>query len=168
MKLIVISGLPGVGKSTLAEGIARSLMIPILSVDPVESSIIKSGFKRSFDTGLAAYLIVETLAAEQLKLGLSVVIDAVSPVREARDMWHSLSNKYSAQLYIIECVLDERTHEERIRARVRGIHGIPEVTWQDVEERKKEYLDWGEERLVIDASKNIENNLAEAITYINK
>ena len=57
--LIAMSGLPGSGKSTIAEGIARRLSIPILSVDPIESAIITAGIARSFETGLAAYLVAE-------------------------------------------------------------------------------------------------------------
>lgn len=86
-KLIVMSGLPGSGKSTLAEAIAKELKLPLLSVDPIESAIIKSGIKKSFETGYAAYLIAETLAAEQFKLGHSVVIDAVNAEEEAKNAW---------------------------------------------------------------------------------
>jgi predicted kinase len=85
-KLIIISGLPGLGKSTVAEGVAEKLSIPIFSVDPIESSIIKSGIKKSFETGYATYLVAETLADEQLGLGMSVILDAVSGVKPARDM----------------------------------------------------------------------------------
>jgi len=52
--LIVMSGLPGSGKSTIAEGIAQQLRITLLSVDPIESAVIKSGIAKSFETGLAA------------------------------------------------------------------------------------------------------------------
>ena len=79
-KVIVVSGLPGAGKSTVAESVAGELRLPIFSVDPIEGSIIKSGIHRSFETGLAAYLVAEALANEQLSLGLSVIIDAVNPV----------------------------------------------------------------------------------------
>ncbi|MEK7152947.1 MAG: zeta toxin family protein, partial [Patescibacteria group bacterium] len=39
-KLIVMSGLPGSGKSTLSERVAAHLKLPIFSVDPIESAII--------------------------------------------------------------------------------------------------------------------------------
>lgn len=161
--LIVVSGLPGSGKSTLAESLAKKLSIPVFSVDPIESSVIKSGISQSFETGLAAYIVAEKLADEQLKLGISVIIDAVSPVEEARNMWRKLSEKHNAKLVIIECVVNEKIHKDRIKSRVRTMHGIPEVTWEDVEKRKKEYLPWDEERLIIDTSNDTQSSLLEAI-----
>lgn len=165
-KIIIITGLPGSGKSTLAEDIAKELSLPILSVDPIESAVIKSGIAKSFETGLAAYLVAETLASEQLAAGNSVIIDAVSGVKPARDMWHDLSSKHNTQLVIIECTLNSDLHKQRIEARIRNLHGIPEVTWTDVENRRKEYLPWEEKRLILDTANSPKDNLDEALKYI--
>jgi predicted kinase len=167
IKVIVISGLPGSGKSTVAENLAKKLAVPVLSVDPIESAIIKSGIAKSSETGLAAYLVAEALASEQLNLGISVIIDAVSAVREARNMWRILLNKYKARLLIIECVLDKELHKKRIALRIRNMHGIPEVTWDDVENRHKEYLPWEDERLVVDTREGIENNSDKVLKYVD-
>jgi predicted kinase len=165
-KIIVVSGLPGSGKSTLAEGLSQSLQIPIFSVDPIESAIFRAGIRRSFETGLAAYIVAQTLAGEQLKLGMSVIIDAVNSVKEARDMWQELSRECDAKLIHVECVLDKEIHKERIMTRERNIYGIPEVTWEDVEKRKEEYVPWKEERLIINTAKDGEQTLEEALEYI--
>lgn len=164
--LIIVSGLPGSGKSTVAESLAAKLSIPHFSVDPIESAMLKSGLPRSFETGLAAYLVAETLAGQQLKCGLSATIDAVSGVQEARDMWHSLVCIHDAILIIIECVLPREVHKQRIEARVRNMHGIPEVTWQDVEERRKTYLPWKEERLVLDMAPAHGESIQKTLDYI--
>lgn len=165
--LIIVCGLPGAGKSTLSEGIARELRLPVFSVDPIESSIVKAGVNRSFETGLAAYLITETMARENLSLGNSLVIDSVSAVKEAKQMWHELSANSHAKLIIIECICsDEEIHKKRIEARVRNLHGIPEVTWNDVLKRKEEYIAWDVPVLSIDSINDPRSNLNTALSYI--
>ncbi|MGO8948518.1 MAG: AAA family ATPase [Ktedonobacterales bacterium] len=64
-----MSGLPGSGKSTIAERLAERLKLPLFSVDPIESAIIRAGIPRSFATGLAAYLVAERLPANNSQLG---------------------------------------------------------------------------------------------------
>lgn len=166
LKLISISGLPGSGKSTVAEGLAETLAVPLLSVDPIESAILIAGIPKSFETGLAAYEVAEILAREQLKLGISAIIDAVNPVQEARNMWIKLAQTQNVDLILIECFLERDIHRQRIEARTRNIPGIPEVTWADVEERRNNYLPWKEERLVLDTSGTREDILKKALEYI--
>ena len=45
MKLIIFSGLPGTGKSTLAEAVARQLGIPVFAKDWLEAALIRSELK---------------------------------------------------------------------------------------------------------------------------
>ena len=40
--LIVMAGLPGTGKSTVAEASAAALGLPVVSVDPIESAILSA------------------------------------------------------------------------------------------------------------------------------
>ena len=42
MKLIVFSGLPGTGKSTLAEAVGRHLSIPVFAKDWLEATLLRS------------------------------------------------------------------------------------------------------------------------------
>jgi len=71
--LVVMAGLPGSGKSAVAEDLAAALGCAVLSVDPVEAAMWRAGVGRDQPTGLAAYVIVEVLAAEQLALGHDVI-----------------------------------------------------------------------------------------------
>jgi predicted kinase/ketosteroid isomerase-like protein len=166
-KLILMSGLPGSGKSTLAEAVAQKLQLPIFSVDPIESAIIKSGIEKSFETGYAAYLVAETLAIEQFRLGSSVVIDAVNAEEEAKNVWRELAKKQDALLIIIECALsDKELHKKRIEARTRNLHGIPEITWERVEDRRKAYTAWKEPTLQIDTLNDLQANVEKTLQYI--
>ena len=166
-KLVVMSGLPASGKSTVAEGLARHFSLPVLSVDPIEAAMWRGGVPRD-RTGIAAYVVAQALAEEHLKLGHSVAIDAVNPVEAPRAAWRDLAAKYRAYLKIIECVcVDQATHRRRIEARIRGIEGMAEVTWAGVEKRRAEYEAWADPRLILDTSAHPpERLLAKAIGYL--
>lgn len=166
-KLIILAGLPGSGKSTLAEGLARHFSLPLFSVDPIEAAMWRGGLPRNH-TGIAAYVVAQALAEEHLKLGHSVVIDAVNPVEAPRAAWRTLAARNRADLRIIECVcVDQTTHRRRIEARIRGIEGMAEVTWTGVEKRRAEYEAWTDPRLTLDTSAHPpERLLAEAIEYL--
>lgn len=165
--LIVMSGLPGSGKSTIAEQIATRLKIPLLSVDPIESAIIKAGIAKSFETGLAAYLVAQMLASEQLRLGISVVIDAVNAEEEGKDIWRSLAQQYGLQLIILDIFIsDQAVHRQRLESRVRNLHGFREITWDSVEARQKVVTRWKEPTLRLDAVNDLDANVEEALRYI--
>jgi predicted kinase len=167
-KLIVLSGLPGSGKSTLAEGLSRKLSVPMFSVDPIEAAMWRGGLPKA-QTGIAAYDVAITLADEHLRLGHSVIIDAVNPVEAPRTAWRNLAAKYRTDLKIIECICTDQTvHRRRIEARVRKIDGMPEITWARLLERRAEYQAWTDARLELDTStKSPEQLLAEALDYVH-
>src|SRR3954452_437648 len=99
-------GLPGTGKSTLADGIGGELRLPVVSVDPLESAVLRAGIAQSFETGLAAYLVAEAVVDHQLGLGLDVIVDAVNAVEPARDTWRELARRHGARMSVFVCVLD--------------------------------------------------------------
>jgi predicted kinase len=167
LKLIVLAGLPGSGKSTLAEGLSRHFSLPLFSIDPIEAAMWRGGLARD-QTGIAAYEVAQALAAEQLRLDHSVLIDAVNPVEPPRAAWRKLAAKYRADLKIIECIcVDPAIHRRRIDARIRNIDGMAEIDWARVEQRRAEYEAWIDARLTLDTSAEPpERLLAEAIRYL--
>ncbi len=164
--LIVLSGLPGSGKSTIAELLAKRLRLPLFSVDPIESAIVKAGIARSFETGLAAYLVAATLADEQLKLGISVIIDAVNAEEEGKDVWRRLAKKHRVEPIVLLVALESSLHKQRLDSRVRRLHGFAEVTWDTVEARRKAFTAWKEPVLELDASCDVEMSVKRAAQYI--
>ena len=167
-RLIVLSGLPGTGKSAVADRLAQALRLAVFSVDPIESAIVASGIKRSFETGLAAYVVVEALADRSLANGLDAIVDAVNSVDEARDMWRELARKRGARLAIIECTITDRAvHEARLAARERGL-AIPEPSWEDVQRRATEWVPWPEPHLTLDAANPLEDNVARALDHVDR
>ena len=141
--LIAMAGLPGAGKSTVAEIIGHRLGYAVLSVDPIESAILSAGIDSDEPTGLAAYLVAEAMADAALANGLSIIIDAVNAVDPAREQWVGLAEKHREKLKFIEVICsDTEVHRERLGSRDRGLAHIPDPTWHQVEQSLDEYASW--------------------------
>lgn len=166
--LVVVSGLPGTGKSTLADAVGRALGWPVLSVDPIEAAMWRSGIPASRETGVAAYEVAAALAEHQLRLGGGAIIDAVSAVEIARDGWRRVARRTAARLRIIELVCsDETVHRQRLEARRRDLEGFYEPTWEQVLARKAEFEPWRDQRLVLDSADEPGENVARALAYVD-
>src|SRR5258708_23206456 len=117
-----LSGLPGAGKSVLAESLSRALSVPIFAIDAIEAAMWRAGLAKT-ETGAAAYQVAQALADEQLRLRHSVIVDAVNPVEAPRAAWRNLPAKHRVSLKIIECVFsDETMHRQRNESQV---HSTP-------------------------------------------
>ena len=84
--LIVIGGLPGTGKTSLARGLARALDAVHLRIDTIEQAL-RSATMGSDALGTAGYVVGYGVAADNLRLGRTVVADAVNPLTSTRAAW---------------------------------------------------------------------------------
>jgi predicted kinase len=166
--LIVIAGLPGAGKSTMAADLGRALNCAVLGVDQAEAAMWRAGVSPSGPTHHAAYLVVGALAAEQLALGHDVIVDAVNGPEPARAQWRDLAAETGAELrfIVVECG-DDRVYQDRVERRTRDIEGFPEPTWEGVLRRRADSPPWTDERLTVDSVNSREANLQAALEYLS-
>jgi predicted kinase len=167
--LIALAGLPGSGKSAVAGDLSRALHCAVLSVDPAEAAMWRAGVSKSEPTGLAAYMVVEALAAEQIALGHDVIVDAVNAVEPARAQWRALAGRLDVDLRFIEVQCsDPDVHRRRLEARRRGIAGFYEPSWNDVQRRREEFAAWIDDRLALDSMDSRQDNLVTALKYLDR
>jgi len=165
--LVALAGLPGSGKSAVAEDLGGALGCAVLSVDPVEAAMWRAGVSKTEPTGLAAYIVVEALAEEQIAFGHTVIIDAVNSVEPARGQWRALGQRLGVRLAFIEVACsDADVHRRRLAGRRRDIAGFYEPDWSDVQERQKEFAVWTDARLTLDSMADRERNLRLALEYL--
>jgi len=163
--LVVFAGLPGAGKSTLARLVAQQRDAVWLRVDTVEASLLKAGIPQSFETGLAEYLAVRDVAAEHLRLGRDVVVDAVNGVEAAREMWRTLATESQAVLsFVMVTCSDPDEHRRRVEARADPTPPLPSPSWAEVVDR--EFVPWGDPVLRVDSLVPPGENVARILNYL--
>ena len=169
--VIAFTGLPGTGKSTLAEALAAETGIPAFAGDWLLGALkphgVLTGLSRP--TFLAMYYdLLETLIRRQLMLGQSAIVDCL--VNDAiGERWEKTAAEYDARLQVIECVCtDEGEHRRRLDGRLRGIPGWHEVGWDHVERMRVEYPSLSRQHLTVDAMDPVENNLRLVREYISR
>lgn len=164
-RLVVVSGLPGVGKTSVAARVAARARSVHLSIDAVEESILACGLPSGWQVGVAAYEAARAMAEQNLRLGHDVVIDAVNDSEEARQTWRTAASRTGAHVEFVHLVLsDVQEHERRISGRDRGLVHVGEPTWADVQRRQADYAEWSDEVLEFDTAARIEEEVAEALT----
>lgn len=134
--LISLSGLPGVGKTTIARALCPMIGAVHLRVDSIETSLRCGPLKATAIDG-AGYMIAAEVAKDNLRLGLDVVADTVNPIDLSRQMWREASTEVGAHLLDVEIVCSEvREHQRRVETRVADIEGHALPVWDDVMQRE--------------------------------
>lgn len=145
--LIVIGGLPGTGKTTLAGKLARQISATYLRIDTLEQAILQSGI--ASDAGPAGYFTGYAVAAENLALGSTVVADSVNALTIVRDSWMEVARGANVPCIEVEIICsDVQEHRRRVEMRKADIPGHKLPSWQDILEQR--YDHWKREHIVID------------------
>jgi predicted kinase len=148
--LIIFSGLPGSGKSTIARALAQRLGAVYLRIDTIEQAI-RDAERTGEEMGPAGYFVAYELARENLKLGSTVITDSVNPILITRDAYHDIALSVGVPYLDIEVVCSNpKLHRERVENRTVDIEGLALPDWQAVITR--DYAPWDRERLILDSA----------------
>jgi predicted kinase len=147
-RLIVLSGLPGVGKTTIARAVAQASGGVHVRIDSIEQTLREGGL----DVVDQGYRVAYAVAADNLRLGGVVVADSVNPWPLTRAAWHAVAQQAGVRALDVEIVCsDVMEHRRRVESRAPDIPGHRLPTWAEVIAR--DYRAWDEERLIVDTAR---------------
>jgi predicted kinase len=168
-QVIVFTGLPGTGKSTLAESVAMAIRAPAFSADWLMGAIKPSGALASLDRPTFKemyYRLLRTLITRQLMLGQSAVLDCLVTDAVVSD-WREHVQEFDTRLYVIECVCsDGDLHRGRVEGRQRNIPGWHEIDWNHVQRMRAEFPPLSTKQLTLDAVRPLEQNIRSVLTCL--
>ncbi len=177
MPLIVIMGLPGTGKSFLAEELSRSLLEnPIyISTDLVRRYLFDFSHHQyePFGSKLytqekrdlvynALYLIVEILLNQKLTL----VLDGTFYSQIKRQPLYRICERLNQKLILIRTVCSEEIIKQRIQERKLSGDNTSDADFNIYLEIKGRFEIIDHPHLIIDTEKEIQNILQDVRTYI--
>ena len=148
--LIVFSGLPGTGKTTIAKDLAAQTGAVYLRIDTIEQAIRNTGVLAG-DVGRSGYRVANQLALDNLLLGRKVIVDCVNPVMESRVAWNDIASDSGCRLVDIQVICsDVHEHRRRVETRTADIPGLTPPTWESV--LNHDYEAWVDAPFCIDTA----------------
>jgi len=164
--LIIFSGLPASGKTTLASKLATHLGATYIRIDSITLGL-KEETKQP-DLPDKCYRVARSLALENLRIGNFVISDSVNPSVEIREDWNNVAKSVGAKFIHIEVVCSNKEeHQIRLNTRTTTLAGLTDPTWQEIQER--EYHDWDQDRILLETSrKAVEPTFEELLLELKK
>jgi predicted kinase len=158
-RLFIFAGLPAAGKTTLARRLARQLRAAYLRIDTIEQTMRDERLPLN---GPEGYVVAYRLAADNLRLGTSVVADSVNPLRITRAAWRAVAAEAGVPFVEIEVICsDLAEHRSRVESRSSDIAGLVLPTWDEVCARERD--PWDTQPIVIDTAGRTESEAFAAL-----
>lgn len=146
--LFILSGLPGVGKSTLSKYIVKKYSATYLRIDTIEQGLRDLCHYQVTSEG---YALAYRIAADNLILGRPVVADSCNPILITRTQWEEVATKNNSLFINIEITCSDKTeHRKRVESRISEVNHLNLPTWEDVVSR--EYHPWENEIIQLDTT----------------
>ena len=148
--LILVCGLMGTGKSTLARSIGPYLGAEIITSDVVRKELLSipesEAHHSSFEEGIYSpeisrltYARLFTRAAKYLRAGRSVILDASFKRQKDRLQAQQTAADFGARFLVLECTCREQTARERLTQRLDDRREPSDGRWELFQTQKQDY-----------------------------
>jgi predicted kinase len=169
--LLIMSGLVGTGKTTVAQALSRSLGFTVISADIVRKGLAGispterrfeqfSGGIYSKEFSRKTYDEMFAQAKELLSQGQSVILDASFKKRQDRLQARSLAEETKAGFAVVECRLDEETVKRHLEQRLKE-GPVSDGRWEIYEQQKQGFDKitefTSENHIILDTSQPMSN-----------
>ena len=161
--LYIFSGLPAVGKSTLAQLLSKHLRILYIRIDTVEQGLRDLC---DLDVEGEGYQLSYRIIQDNLLLGLSAISDSCNTEEFVRREWEKVATNAGAKFVNIEVVCtDQKEHELRAIKRKSTVANLKPPSWVQITNRV--YEPWGSEVITIDtAGSSVDDSLKELLAKL--
>ena len=157
VRLVLVGGLPGTGKTTLAEAIGARRGLTVLRSDVVRKEMAglepTTPAPAAFQAGLYEPSVTDAVYGElleqsgiMLRMGESVIIDASWTSNAHRELARQIASSNRAQIVELQCEIDAETAVARLQARAEqdGGHDASDATPEIATQMEQTQDSWPE------------------------
>ncbi len=116
--LIVISGLPGTGKSYLSRRLSGRLLYPILESDALRKQLFSAPTYSAIESGIL-FRAIHRLIEELLGKGIPVILDATNLTERYRERLYNIAEKRKAKLILVRVQAPPEVVKQRLENRLK-------------------------------------------------
>ena len=166
--IIIICGLPGVGKSSLSAHLAPLIDAVVLSSDKVRKELIARPTYSKAEVKLI-YNLISLIAKYLHNAGLNCIIDATFNREKLRKQFKRKLELPDEQVRIVECISQENIIIQRLMARKKG---YSDADFSVYKRMKKNFQPIREAHITVDTSQlpldTIARETANRISNVKK
>lgn len=145
--IIMVSGLSGTGKTSVARGVAGELGLRVVSSDAVRQTLFGDDKKKSDygkgkyneESNRITYQKMLEKGVEFLKKDGGVVLDATFSRVVDREKVQQMAETFGAKCCLIECRLSSEIVRERLHERAVKKDGLSDANWQIYLQQRSDY-----------------------------
>ena len=168
--LIVVSGLPGTGKSYFCRQLAARTPLVILESDVMRRALFSSPSYSAAESAHlfhAAHLLIEML----LKKGITVALDATNLSERNRERLYHIADRINARLVLVRTEAPTAVVQERLKNRAGGTaleEDHSEADWEVFQKMKDSVEKIGRNHFAVDTSRDIAPVLDKVVREVNR
>jgi predicted kinase len=167
--LVVVSGLPGTGKSYFCRNLAHRIDLVVLESDRMRKQLFPSPtYDKEESTQL--FKACHGLVEELLKKGINVALDATNLEEHNRERLYHIADQSGARLVIVRMEAPPEVVHQRLEQRVnredRSDHS--DADWNVYSNMKSTVDKIGRNHFAVDSSKDIAPVIDKIVRLVNK
>jgi len=151
---VVVSGLPGTGKSYFSEKLAERLPFVILESDALRKVIFPSpGYSLKESSHL--FRVVHLLIKRLLKKGISLILDATNLSEWRREYLYSIADRLDAKLVLVRVEAPPQVVQGRLEGRLKDPGSKSDADWVVYQKMKSSVDKIQRRHYAVDTSRDV-------------
>ncbi len=167
--LVVVSGLPGTGKTHFCRKLAERRPLLIIESDDVRQKLFPNPVF-SPEESARVFAVIHRLIADYLAGGISVILDATNLLERHREAVQLIALRHGAKHILVQAKAPRQIVKERLEARVRGLNAgtMSRADWTVYEKMRFIAQKIKGQHFTVDTSKDIDPVIEKVLREINR